>query len=36
MFCKHESDFEQRIRQVREKQARLGVRNTGRAVQEKL
>ena len=36
MFRKHESDSEQRIRQVRERQAKLEVRNTGRALQELL
>ena len=36
MFRKHESDSEQRIRQVRERQARLEARNTSRVVQELL
>ena len=36
MFCKHESDSERRIRQVKERQARLEARNIDRAVQELL
>ena len=36
MFCKHESDSERRIRQVRERQARLEARNIGRVEQELL
>ena len=36
MFRKHESDFERRIRQVRERQARLEARNTSRVEQELL
>ena len=36
MFHRHESDFEQRIRQVKERQARLEARNTSRVVQELL
>ena len=36
MFRKYESDFERRIRQVRERKARLEARNTGRVEQELL
>ena len=36
MFRKHENDPKQRIRQVRERQARLEARNTDHALQELL